>query len=368
MLITYFRSSSLGTWKMCQQQYFFQYSLGINPATWKATDKGTIVHKVLEILARSKKCKQEGIASFDDDVIGGPVKNEIKNEYIDLLTERVYEYYSNLCTHHKWAKADLRDCRDWVWNVINYKDGMFDPRKMQIFDIEKRFDIEIDKPWARYEFEYNGNKIEGNLGLKGTIDNITVSPDNPNCYEIVDWKTGQRKDWATGEIKDYALLKKDVQLRLYFYVLNKLLPDAESISVTIFFIKDTVIKDWRSSKKPEVYPGGPFTLCYGKKDLIEIEKILEEKFAEIKACEVPKLNITSNCTAFCRFGKESFDGTEHSPIVMPEDGHITAKGGLATKCEQVHYETKVYGLDYVTKKYRKPDYSPIHYKAPGTVE
>ena len=55
---------------MCEQQYFIEYILGWRGLSNKKADKGTIVHKVLEILAYIKKNQQDGNKSFIDDIAG----------------------------------------------------------------------------------------------------------------------------------------------------------------------------------------------------------------------------------------------------------------------------------------------------------
>ena len=55
IIVTYFRSSSYNTHSMCEQQYFLEYVLGYRGPSGQKADKGTIVHKVLEILAVIKK-------------------------------------------------------------------------------------------------------------------------------------------------------------------------------------------------------------------------------------------------------------------------------------------------------------------------
>ena len=59
MIITYLRSSSYGCHDMCPMKYFLEYNLGWRgPSNIKA-EKGTVVHKVLEILAIIKLKQQE---------------------------------------------------------------------------------------------------------------------------------------------------------------------------------------------------------------------------------------------------------------------------------------------------------------------
>ena len=53
---------------MCPQQYFCEYVLGWRGKGGLKADKGTIVHKVLEIMCLAKKAEQDGLNDFDDDV------------------------------------------------------------------------------------------------------------------------------------------------------------------------------------------------------------------------------------------------------------------------------------------------------------
>lgn len=351
MIVTYFRSSSLGSWSMCPLVYYAEYSLGRRSPTGKMALLGTVGHKCYEILAKAKLAEQNGEPDFYDDVIGGKVKNKISDKYIPALVERIYKYYTSHNPHIHFVNSDLTSIKRWVKQGLEMSGGLMDPRNQTIYQPELPFDIVIDKPWADYEYEHNGTKIKGKLGVKGTTDLILRDPKIPGYYEIVDYKFGRRLNWATGEIKDAALLQKDTQLKLYYYAAMKLIPDAKQISVTIFFVKD----------------GGPFTLCFGPKDIEDVENTLKERFNEIRACKNPPLRIGKNCTSFCHYGKTTFEGSDIEPLIMTEDGHVTPKGRIASKCEQIHHDIQVYGIDATDKKYRKPGYDPNFYQSPGSV-
>ena len=64
--IVYFRSSSFNSHRMCPMQYYMEYTLGWRGNSGKKADKGTIVHKVLELAALCKKALQEGHKTFED--------------------------------------------------------------------------------------------------------------------------------------------------------------------------------------------------------------------------------------------------------------------------------------------------------------
>jgi hypothetical protein len=55
---------------MCEQQYFLEYVLGWRGPSNQKADKGTIVHKVLEILAFIKQGQQNNLSLITDDIAG----------------------------------------------------------------------------------------------------------------------------------------------------------------------------------------------------------------------------------------------------------------------------------------------------------
>lgn len=329
---------------MCEQQYFIEYVLGWRGPSNQKADKGTIVHKVLEILAVIKKAQQDGIININDDIIG---ELDIKKYSIQDITDKVYEHYSTTNNHHKWSDKDKKDCIEWVEKTLLFNNGMFDPRNRDIVSPEQHFDFTIDKPWAKYSFDTEDGKLEGNLALKGTIDLITKIDDN--FYEIIDWKTGKRLNWATGKEKTYECLQNDPQLRIYHYAACHLYPDVENIMITINFIND----------------GGPYSICFQKKDLITTEDMLRKKFEYIKATKKPKLNRTWMCSKLCHFGKTTFENSTITPIEEYRDNQVTKNGQIMTKCEQIHHDVQLQGLDRVIQSYKHPNHSFGFYKAPG---
>ena len=335
---------------MCEMQYFGEYVLGWKgPGNLKA-DKGTIVHKVLEILAKIKLADQQNpnrgkeiLWDIEDDTIG-----KVNCYPLDLhnICERVFNYYAKI-KDQPWTDKDFRDCELWVNKAIDFNGGAFNPLNMNIVSPEQRFDLIIDEPWAHYEYVLDGKKIEGQLGLKGTIDLITEPM--PGTYEIVDWKTGRRLNWATGEEKTHEKLMSDPQLMMYFLAASKLYPDIENIIVTIDFIND----------------GGPFSLCYSKSDIPRTLDMLKEKFEYIKATKIPKQSKSWKCTKFCYFGKNTFTGTEIKPIIEFRNGQTCAKGQTMTMCEQMNFELYKKGMDKTVKEYKAPDHKIDFYQNPG---
>ena len=346
MLITYFRSSSYNTHDSCPQDFFLQYVLGWSGPSNLAAAKGTIVHKVLEILAAIKLAQQEGQNFIvDDEVLKERMICELED--VEDLTDEIYKYYSYANRHLIWTKKDKDDCQKWVNKTITDNDGMFDPRNRDIVSPEKRFDIILKHDWAKYEYKFKDEKIAGNLAIKGTIDLITKVDEN--LYEIVDWKTGRRYDWAKGCEKTNDKLNKDPQLMLYHYAFHQLYPDIEDCLVTINFIND----------------GGPFTIAFTKNDLLKTEEMLKKKFEQIKATYVPKLNKSWKCNKLCHQGKTTFKGTIIDEQIEDRENQITPLGQIRTKCEQTHYMIKEKGIQWVTENYMNPKHTIGHYQAPG---
>lgn len=313
------------------------------PSGQKA-DKGTIVHKVLEILAFIKQAQQNKLLSITDNIVGDIT---ISDYSIDNLLDVVYNFYATASAHHKWKDKDRLDCRKWVEKTITFNNGMFDPRNRDIVCPEQRFDFVIDKPWAKYVYDTPEGKLEGNLALKGTVDLITRVDDN--LFEIIDWKTGRRVDWATGKEKTQEKLENDPQLRIYHYAIQHLYPEVANIMVTINYMND----------------GGPFSICFEKSDLLKTEQMIRSKFEKIKPVQRPALHKTWMCSKMCHFGKTTFENTSVSPIEEYRDNRKIPVGQNMTKCEQVHHDIQMFGMNEVVDQYKHPDHSFGFYKAPG---
>lgn len=375
MIITYIRSSSaFGQWGYCQQSYFIDYVLGHKfPANLKA-DLGTVVHKVFEVLASIKKEIQSGSGQtfINDGELGrvdfNPGTFLTPNELTDTevakinstrVAKTIYKWNCNLKSGHvrygeelvnnvfersfayymqrrdDWKPVDKRDALNWTWIGLEYKNGQYDPRQREIFDTETHFDIQLPYDWAEYEFTLpDGNKIEGRLGLKGTIDLTTVIPMG---LEVIDWKTGQRLNWATGKEKTYEKLCEDDQLMFYYYALRRLHPDVKNIIITIFFLRD----------------GGPFSICFDDSHMEMMESKIRKRFEEIKNSRYPKLldpeQKDFRCSKLCAFYKNKFN-----------------KADDFNMCQTVHNAIRKHGIDYAVQAYTNPSHDVNKYHAPGT--
>jgi hypothetical protein len=349
--IVYFRSSSYNTHRMCEQKFYLEYVLGIKEASNKKADKGTIVHKVLEICALCKEAIQNGEKTFDDPDIGEVFTDRYNPEYLGSIISRVYQYYTDKFDHHKWYESDFKDCVNWTWKALKYKNGFLDPMNQDVVKAEPFFDFEIEEDWGKFEYPEHG--LKGRLSLKGTVDLIVDLGDG--VYEIIDYKTGKRLDWATGKEKDQNKLYMDPQLRLYHKAAKHMYPDIKTFVITIYFIND----------------GGPYTVHFTDDDLELTDKMIRRRFEEIQKTEKPRLIWQRDpkqkwvCRAFCGAGKTTFEGTHVEPMVETRSGQITPKGEVMTKCEQCRYMIQKKGIDWVTENYKEPSFNFASYGTGG---
>lgn len=293
--IVYFRSSSFNEWGLCQHQFFLDYILGIPQDSNKKAEMGTMFHKVMECLANANLAVKSNQSSFVDRQLGLiPISEAslMSQAFVDRVFSLSYNYYTFIDrTRHKFSLSDKKTIYGWVCDTLTGCNSLFDPRKRDIVAAEPHFDFEINEPWAYYEYEdpRTGELIKGNLRIKGTVDLITRVGES--MYEVVDWKTGQRKDWATDQEKDFNKLSVDPQLRMYHYAVSRMYPEVKQIVMTINWVRD----------------GGPFTMAYGPEDIKATLEMLRARFEQIKRCSRPTLKSPNNthffCTRICSYGK-----------------------------------------------------------------
>lgn len=352
MIITYLRSSSFNTHEWCPMKYFLEYVLGWPSPPNKKAEKGTIVHKVLEILAKVKLHIQSGNTNktITDSIVGRvSVKQTMNLSALPGIIKKVFTYYSNK-SNNDFHSMDLEDCNKWVYKAIEYHGGEYNPLYCEIITAEQSFDFCIEKPWAMYHYDLTGHGTicEGFLGLKGTIDQISRI-DNDTLM-ILDWKTGRRWDWAKDAEKDYQKLCSDPQLMMYYYAANYLYPNIPHIVITIYFIND----------------GGPYSLCFSKEDIPRIERMLQQKFEDIMHTEIPRRCRSWKCNKFCHYGMNNFSTTHVQPIIERRTGQICQPGEIMTMCEQTAYCLEHRSIDAIMKHMSSPQHNIDTYIAPGT--
>ena len=307
MIVCYLRSSSLSTLDFCEQKFFLQYNLSFQDKTNKKALMGTITHKALQVLGDKKLCLNRGNKSFTDDELGRLSLEDCDN--IEKITSKSFEYYTSHQPDVDLDNSSLKTCTKWVHKAIEYNDGLLDPRNQNVFATEEYFDFEVDEPWAKYCYNIGGEKIEGRLAIKGTVDLIVKHDEK--YYEILDYKTGKRINWATGEEKTLESLQSDTQLLFYYYALKNMYPDYD-FGVSIFYINS----------------GGLFSMCFDDQDYVKAESILKKKFQYIKNSKRPKLLCDENrhwkCRKLCKFS-ENQEGTNKSVCQFIRD-EVKKKG------------------------------------------
>jgi CRISPR/Cas system-associated exonuclease Cas4 (RecB family) len=330
--LPYLRSSMNGTWSMCKMKFMLGYILGWQEPSNKKADKGTMVHKVMEILANAKSARQNNESTFSDDILG-TISSE--NYEIDPIIDTVYKHYSTAFSHHDWTVEDHKEIVKWCWKTLNYNNGEFDPANQNIVKAEQNFKLHLNEEWAK------------DLELTGTIDLITKVDDK--TYEIIDYKTGARTNWATGKAKEYKDFFEDFQLRYYHLAVSMLYPEIENILVTIFYVNS----------------GGPFTVSFGKSDIPETIRRVRELYDEIRLTEKPELRRGFHCK-FCDYSKSTFEGT-NLPVIHntgQTNCNFTPRGEAMKKCDQMKFIFDNRSMELVVANATKDGYIN-KYKAPG---
>jgi len=281
MNIEYIRSSSLSTYEGCQFQYFLEYVLNMPSRSGKKALLGTIVHHVLELIARAKKNNRPFDSYMDAD---------------NLLRICWDRYMKEEGVNYDIKNADFKFCQKTLVKVM---EGRYNPLGLKVIDVEKRFQIPITLDGFSFNYYDMMTKSSksGFYELRGTSDLVTEI--DKNTLEIIDWKTGSRKDWNTGKLKDYDYLSNnDLQLRIYDLAMSLVYPKYKNRMLTIHFVND----------------GGPFTVTFDDSQRKETLDILKDKINNIESNWLPlRLKETNpkdarwKCKNVCHFGKTKTD-------------------------------------------------------------
>lgn len=339
MEITFFRSSSYNAYELCQMQYYLTYRLGWESPPNHKADKGSIFHAVMETLALCKKYTQlnkpldlSPIKELPEGFGQNLTLKEIDRVKIDEILHYIYEAYVAK-KRHVYAKKDYNEISGWIDNVLEFRGGIYNPLKLNIVEPESPFELEMKEDWAHYEYKLpDGQLLEGNLGLKGTID-LTLFH-TPTLYEILDWKTGVLTDWKakTKTMHTFASLSKSFQLHLYHYVLFELYPQLEQSVVTIYYVKHNE----------------PFTFSFDRDNMAQTKEMIKTKFVEIQKNIKPIRRNDFFCSRVCHFGK-----TKHP--VYPNE----------TLCSEAYKKICSQGMEKTTLEKMRPNFKLGYYQPPG---
>lgn len=333
MIVTFLRSSSIGSYKLCPMQYLMDYSLKLPSLSNKSAVLGNVVHKALETLAWVSYWTARNVDEFEDETFGMVRCSLLTPEE---CCHRAYLHYRRIEPTIRWkdrsgefgGEAD-RDawrlrleqgvgtaldlhlpksvtdknrprgwndydfCQWWTLRALAWDGGAFDPRNQNVIQAEQKFDFIIDEPWARYSYETPEGILEGQLGIKGTMDLIVAEEPDGSVISVNDYKTGHRKDWGESDdakaVKSYDKLMDESQLLLYFLATSRLYPDVKCILVNIIYIND----------------GGAFTLAFGPRDIERAKDMLRRVFEEIRETQYPVAKVGKPCYTFCSYGTRS---------------------------------------------------------------
>ena len=99
MLVTYIRSSSFNNYSYCQMQYFITYVLGHQSVSGKKAQLGTVVHKVMEVLAGCQHLQQDNKKMLLADDALGDIKftrKKLKSEdFVEDILKQSYDWYTS---------------------------------------------------------------------------------------------------------------------------------------------------------------------------------------------------------------------------------------------------------------------------------
>lgn len=317
--ITYFRSSSMGTWDFCQQKYMLTYTLGMKDKSNLKAVLGSVCHAVLEALGNTKLAKKNKKRKIKDDLFDNKLSDF---EDLEWLTRTCFDYYTGHEPTLTFEEKDYKTCLKWVKKALAFQDGAMDPRKQNIHATETFFDITIPHEWASYEYELNGEEISGQLKLRGTID--VVISEGDTYFQVLDYKTGQRLNWATGEMKEAKDFQKDPQLLLYYYALKTMYPENDYY-MSIYYINHG------GPKHPD--EGGIFSVVFDDNDFAVAEQMIKDKFETIRNTEVPELLSQNNshwkCKYLCAYSAPSTEDPTMTTCQFMQK-QIKENGGIKT--------------------------------------
>ena len=321
MICIFIRSSSLNDMELCPGRFWITYTIGRRGGNSRATLIGTIVHAFMESLALVKLAQQDGRDKFTHAEFGEWLLIDYcSTTFLSFIYKKYDEENPNLL-----QEGDYDECMKLCMKAIEYSGGMFCPSNNDVFAVEHKFDLTLPQDWAKYSYETPNGPLEGQLRLAGTVD--IIYKENENTLHVVDYKTSKGIDnWATGISKTTNNLKFDNQLILYYYALAHEFPQYKNILITLYFI--------RLNK--------PFTIIFERSELPTIEKLLREKYEEIKDLKSPSWLKETSSKWKCRF--------------CPHNNTMEAETNLSV-CDFFRQELRSKGYEKATAD--NADYSQI---------
>lgn len=269
-------ASSINLYNHCQFAYFMHYILDMKSKAGKAALQGSIVHKVLELMARRKR---RGKSDIDPMSLLDSVWDKLTAKSPEIEIRRVTTRIDKKTGELKEA-ADYKKCRVALETVL--ADQFYNPYNSKVLDAERWFSLELpgeeweclDKDGKSHQFT-----VRGYIDLTHEIDKDTI--------EINDWKTGQRKSFYSQEPMDEITLTRDIQARLYHLAAYFLYPKYKEILITFYYTNS----------------GGPVTIALSSDDLATTIAILYRFFTTVQNDTLIHRNRHWSCK-MCSFNKD----------------------------------------------------------------
>ena len=251
--------------------------------------KGTILHKMMEILAKQKLCEQEGkpFNTIEDECIdSSKLTYDIRSaENLDFVFNSVYDKLTSE-SDLNFTDKERRQIYKWLQTATTYLNGSFNPLVKDVVSPECHFEIEIPDDWASYAYTLpNGEIAAGQLKIRGIID--LVSRIDDKTYEILDYKSGACKSWVTFKEKTLQDIQNDIQLQIYHLAAHYLYPDIENVILCMYYLAFDK----------------PFTVSLDKEvTKLTLDRVCRQ-FNRIRNCKNPRCSNTFFCSKICYWNK-----------------------------------------------------------------
>lgn len=290
-------ASSYQKYSFCQWSWYISYVLNIKDVAGKSAFLGSVFHDSMEEVTKLAIEKKYDLIKDED----------IFEKNLSLLIENNKESFE------KCSDKDIKQIKSCYMKYLS--DSPYSPKNKErdIISAEEEFDIEL--PGERWKL-----KDGTGLRVKGFVDRIDRL--DKNVYEVLDYKTGQRKEFNPSKIiKDKKTtydMYYDIQLLIYlYYATIKFSKDNKNpvIIATLDFVRD----------------GGPHSVMFDQLDKIRGINMVYNRFKQIESNDDPIRNKGWHCKHLCYYGQ---------------------KTGI---CDNIYSDYVNYGKEYVELTYKKTD-------------
>lgn len=316
-----------GAYRFCAHKSYLIYNIGLSERGNPRTNFGTATHKAFELLAQRKLAEQKNETFIENDIFAE--KFPISDITIESAFDMAWDFCSKSMDYHEWPVEDKKKFYKLYTKALNFRNGQYNPLKLNVIAPELFFDFELEEPWAKYDYMIDGEKVSGYLRIRGTIDFITRDEDG--FIRFADYKSGKMVDWNVGEWhkpkpKAYDDFPDDFQLLLYYFVMRRFYPN-EDILGTIYYLQD-----------------GPYDIHFDEYSYGKALKRIKEFVEKFRSIQVPQLTKHLGNTAENFYNKKKCSWCDFN---KQSDKYHPQK----TICEYFKDEIVNLGIDKVTEKH-----------------